>query len=102
MRRRIFSASVATKDSGAGQANALFGCVGARGLRFGAENEVYWIRLGERMGMGSSMSAMQGTWPGASSGPEVSSIPFPLLPPMGSPQHTTTPIIHYSIPYEIL
>src|ERR1039458_9055280 len=84
------------------QLSALFGCVGARGLRFGAENEVCWFRLGERMGMGSSTSAMQGTWPGARPGPEVFLAPIPLLPPVGSPQHTTTPIIHYSIPHEIL
>src|ERR1035438_3896283 len=60
------------------QLSALFGCVGARGLRFGAENEVCWIRLGERVGVGSSTSAMQGTWPGARPEPEVFLTPIPL------------------------
>src|ERR1039458_6301581 len=76
------------------QLSALFGCVGARGLRFGAENEVCWFRLGERMGMGSSTSAMQGTWPGARPEPEVFLTPFPLLPPVASPHHSTTSLLH--------
>jgi hypothetical protein len=53
------------------------------GLWFGAENEVCWIGLGERMGMGSNTSAMAGTRPGAKSGqrdffPRLS--PFPPVP----------------------
>src|ERR1035441_9486477 len=76
------------------QLSALFGCVGARGLRFGAENEVCWIRLGERMGMGSSTSAMQGTWPGARPEPEAFLTPIPLLPLAHRP---SAPPLHYSI-----
>jgi hypothetical protein len=80
------------------QLSALFGCVGARGLRFGAENEVCWIRLGERVGVGSSTSAMQGTWPGARPEPEVFLTPIPLLP---LPHRPSAPPLHYSIPLEI-
>ena len=78
------------------QLNALFGCVGARGLRIGAENEVCWIRLGERMGMGSDTSAMAGTRPGAKFGLGDFFSPFPLLSPVASPRHSTTPALHFS------
>src|ERR1019366_4059899 len=64
------------------------------GLRFGAEDEVCWIGLGERMGMGSSTSVMAGTRPGAKSRQGDFFSPFPLLSPVASPQHSTTPILH--------
>ena len=78
------------------QLNALFGCVGARGLRFGAEDEVCWIGLGERLRMGSNTSVMAATRPGAKSGQGDFLSPFPLLSPVASPCHSTTPALHFS------
>ena len=70
---------------------ALAGCESAQGTRFG------WIGLGDRMDMGSSRSAMAGPRPGAKSGLGDFFTPFPLLPPVASPQHSTTPLLHYSL-----
>ena len=53
------------------------------------------------MGMSSNKITMPGTWPGARPKPEVFSVPFPLLPPVGSPQYPTTPLPRYSNPNEI-
>ena len=49
------------------------------------------------MGMGSKKIAMQGTRPGARPEPEVFFTPFSLLPPVASPQHSITPLLHFSI-----
>ena len=46
------------------------------------------------MGMGSKKIAMQGTRPGARPEPEVFFTPFPLLPPVASPHHSTTSLLH--------
>ena len=68
------------------------------GLRFGAaEGEVCWIGLEERMGMGSSKSAVQRTRPGekAVQGGLHSAIPFVtscrIAPAL---QHSITPLLH--------
>lgn len=88
------------------QMNALFRWAGARGLRFGAEDEVCWI--GDRMGMGNSTSVVEGTRPGAKSGQGDFFSPSSLSPPLSSPQHPSsvarppqhcggwTPPLHYS------
>ena len=52
--------------------------------------------------MGSSTSVMAGTRPGAKSGQGDFFTPFPVLPPVASPHHSTTPILHYSFPHKIL
>jgi hypothetical protein len=64
------------------------------------------------MGMGSSTNVTAGGRPGAKSGQGDFFSPFPLLPPVASPQHpssvaalqrvdSTTPLLHYPIPQEI-
>jgi hypothetical protein len=86
---------------------------GRSGLRFGAEDEVFWFGLGDRMGMGNSTSVVAGTRPGAKSRQGDFFSPFPLLPPVASPQHpcsvtalrrvdSSTPLPDYSIPQKIL
>ena len=71
------------------------------GLRFGTEDEVCWTGVEERMGMDSSKSPMEGARIGAGSGHWGFFPPFPLLPPVSSSQHSTIPLLHYSIPREI-
>jgi len=53
------------------------------------------------MRMGNSTSVVEGKRPGAKSGQGDFFSRPPLLPPVASPQHSTTPLLHYSIPQEI-
>ena len=64
------------------------------GLRFGTNDEVCWIGVEERMGMGSSKSAVQRTSPGAKIGQ------WGFVPPFPSsflPHQSTNPPLHESI-----
>jgi hypothetical protein len=68
------------------QVSTLFGWAESCGLRFGAEDEVCWIGLAERMGMRSSTRLMAAKRPRAKSRQGDLFSPFSLLPPLQSPQ----------------
>src|ERR1035437_9860680 len=53
------------------------------------------------MRMGNSRSVVAGAKPGAKSGQGGFLAPFRLLAPIASPQDSSTPLLHYSIPHEI-
>src|ERR1039458_9728691 len=97
MRRRIFSASAATKNSGAGQANALLGRLS--GLRFGTEDEVCWTGVAERMADGYRQQQERNGRGKARSKVRAGRLPFSvstatscLIAPL---HHSITPRLHY-------
>jgi hypothetical protein len=51
--------------------------------------------------MGNSTSVVARTRPGSKSEQGGFFSPVPLSPPVASPQHSTTPLLHYSIPHKI-
>ena len=74
------------------------------GLRCGTEDEVCWIGLEERMGMGSNKSAVQRTRPGIKSGfgRQLFSVSFRLRSATAAVTSYFIAPPHHSIPQKIL